>query len=54
VGKTIIYGARVTGHRCASEQCETVGAKIGQGHLWKVMCVRREEGKKNILLFSVK
>ena len=42
------------GHKCVSEQWETVETKMGQGQLWKIMCVRREEGKKNILFFSVK
>jgi hypothetical protein len=51
MGKTIIYGERLTGHRCASEQWETVGANMGQGQLWKIMCWRRKEGKKKILFF---
>jgi hypothetical protein len=51
MGKTIIYVLRATGHRCACEQWETVGAKIAQGQLWKVMFVGMEEGKKNIYIF---
>jgi len=52
MGKTIIYGERLTGRRYAIERWETVGTKMGQGQLWKIMCVRREEGKEK-KFFSV-